>query len=298
MIVSILVKVAETTITLITLIQSLQLSHLYYSNYTVVLYFDVCMTKPISIPSYPPSFLPSLHPSLPPSLPLIYPLSPIYQLYRSPVRWKPLYECARQIQDTMKSILNSHEQCVSTWFCLVCICVRILNVWCTCMCFTCCLVSFLPSPISSFLFHQSFYLSAVHLTLPPRLFNSFRFLTYSHSSPPLSSRASSSSVSHSPPLFSGYHAFFLSLSLLLTLPPSLPLTLSYLPLSLSPSLSLSLSLSLPPSLPLTLSHSHTHSSPGQMQRCVIRLYVIKAQNLMPTDYGGFADPYLKVSLGA
>ena len=106
------------------------------------------------------------------------------------------------------------------------------------------------------------------------------------------------------------------------LPSSFRPSLSYIPsyfsllpslllLSLWPSLSPSYSFSLPPSFqstplsfltsiisssPLSLSFSRT--PPGQMQRCVIRLYVIKAQNLMPTDYGGFADPYLKVSLGA
>ena len=35
----------------------------------------------------------------------------------------------------------------------------------------------------------------------------------------------------------------------------------------------------------------------KVQKCVIRLYVIKAQNLMPSDFSGFADPYLTVTLG-
>jgi hypothetical protein len=35
----------------------------------------------------------------------------------------------------------------------------------------------------------------------------------------------------------------------------------------------------------------------QTNSCLVRCYVIKANNLMPTDLNGFADPYLKVSLG-
>jgi hypothetical protein len=32
----------------------------------------------------------------------------------------------------------------------------------------------------------------------------------------------------------------------------------------------------------------------QTNSCIVRLYVIKANNLMPMDLNGFADPYLKV----